>query len=655
MAQTIQYNVKVNTGDSVKSLSQLESELSQINEELKNVAPGSQAFNDLSKSAQNAKKEIEGINNQINGITAEDKIKALDGGIKILGGSVQGLVGGLGLLGIESEKLGAFEEKAASAIAFGIGLKDFSEGLGQVTEAFKKSGVAAKLFGSTARTALLATGVGALVVALGLVVAYWDDLVGLVSGVSKEQNDLLASQKESVSVSQAQFDTISASENILRMQGKSEAEIRQLKMDQLKVTIDTLKAQLVTQEEIKKAQVETAERNKTIAQNIIRLVSLPITIALAGIDTLTKKLAQLGIIEQATNLEESFSGGLAGLIFDPEAIEEEGQTAIDETKKQLLQLENQYAGFQLEIKKERNEAAKEAKAKRDEELKEAAEAEKQRQEAILGIIDEYKKKIEDLQDKTEIERINREEQRKLAELEELKATEEEKQAVRDFYSQARTIAEDEARKEREEKEKEEAQKALDALFERIDKENELEMKRISMKQYAVDSILGLVNRESAIGRAALVAKEILNAKELLITAKSALSSINISAAKAAADTSVGFAATLKAGFPQNIPLLIGYAAQAAGIIVAIKNAVGGAKSAIGGAGGSTSGLSVPTVSGPSTPQTPTAQTPFQQQLDANSATQSQQQPVRAYILQGDVTSGNEAASKLRQRRTIGSN
>jgi hypothetical protein len=35
--------------------------------------------------------------------------------------------------------------------------------------------------------ALVATGIGALVVALGLVVAYWDDIKGLIDGVSESK------------------------------------------------------------------------------------------------------------------------------------------------------------------------------------------------------------------------------------------------------------------------------------------------------------------------------------------------------------------------------------------------------------------------------------------------------------------------------------
>ena len=128
MAQeTIQYNIKVNTDNSVKTLGQLEEELAQINEELQQVDRNSQAFEDLAKRSQDTTRELEKVNNQIEGIRGEDKIQALDGSLKVLGGTVQGVVGGLGLLGVESEQFGKFEEKAASAIALGIGIKDVGE------------------------------------------------------------------------------------------------------------------------------------------------------------------------------------------------------------------------------------------------------------------------------------------------------------------------------------------------------------------------------------------------------------------------------------------------------------------------------------------------------------------------------------------------
>ena len=66
MSKTIQYKVQVDTGNSVKSLNQLETELADINSQLKNVAPNSDAFKDLSKQAQDTTKQIDKVNKSIN-------------------------------------------------------------------------------------------------------------------------------------------------------------------------------------------------------------------------------------------------------------------------------------------------------------------------------------------------------------------------------------------------------------------------------------------------------------------------------------------------------------------------------------------------------------------------------------------------------------
>jgi hypothetical protein len=173
---TIEYDIKVNDEGAVKSLGQLEAELAQINEELADVPVGSKAFKDLTKQSQALNRELEEINNEIDGFKFEDKIQAADGAAKVFAGSLSAAVGTLGALGVESEAFGEFEQKAASAIAVGLGIKDVSEGFSQVALAAKKSGIATKLFGTTTKRALIATGVGAFVVALGTVVAYWDDI-----------------------------------------------------------------------------------------------------------------------------------------------------------------------------------------------------------------------------------------------------------------------------------------------------------------------------------------------------------------------------------------------------------------------------------------------------------------------------------------------
>ena len=170
-----------------KTLGQLEDELAQINEELKDVDRNSEAFKNLSKQAQALNKEIEKTNNEIEGLKLEDKLMAADGAARVFGGSLATVVGTLGVLGVESEAFGEFEKKAASAIAVGLGVKDVAEGFGNLSLVMKKSGVAAKLFGSTTSKALIATGIGAFIVALGTVIAYWDDIT---AGAKKFANSV---------------------------------------------------------------------------------------------------------------------------------------------------------------------------------------------------------------------------------------------------------------------------------------------------------------------------------------------------------------------------------------------------------------------------------------------------------------------------------
>jgi len=134
MANTT-YNIDIQVQS--KSLGQLEAELSQINAELKEVQLGSKAFKELSKRSQDVTKDLEKVNNQIKGITMEDKFTAANGAVKLLGGSLAGVVGTLGIMGIESEAFGEFEKKAASAIAVAVGFRDVAEGLRDMRTALK--------------------------------------------------------------------------------------------------------------------------------------------------------------------------------------------------------------------------------------------------------------------------------------------------------------------------------------------------------------------------------------------------------------------------------------------------------------------------------------------------------------------------------------
>lgn len=686
MSKTISYKVQLDTGESIKSLKGLEQNLEKYNQQLKEAEVGSDAFNQAQKNVRLLNKEIETLNQQVEGFTAEKKFQAADGAIKLAAGSLQSFVGGLGLLGIESEALGEFEQKAASAIAVGIGLKDLSEGVGQLAPLFKQSGIAAKLFGTTARTALAASGIGLLVVALGAVVAYWDDITEAIGGASREQKDLLSTQEQSLAASQAQYDIISESENILKLQGKSEREIRQLKIDQLTITAETLSAQLKTQEEIKKAQVETAERNKTIAQNIIRLISLPITVALKGIDLITKKLSQLGIISEATNLEEQFSGGLAGLIFNPEKVEEKGNETIEETEAQLRKTQNLIAGFRLQNQAEDDRARKEANDKvkadnqkaADERQKIQEQADRILLETQLSSLDERNRALKEreLQYQEELKVL------KAAGVEDL--TEFERQYRQDLLDINKEYDDLDAQRIKDNNDKvlaEQSKKRQDELaflqadfnlrqqlgalsfqseLDIFDKQRELQRQELVANEATATELLTF-DKETAAARLqieqaqqdaklGIVSNALGSVAEAVGKATAAGKALSI--AQAVIDTYAGANKALATYPPPFGQIAAGTVIL--GGLMNVKKILSTKLPAAPNTSSPTGGTPVPSVPNSSVqiPTTPTTGITVEEQAAIQQVAQGPQ-VIEAYVLEGNVTSAQEASSKIRQRRRVG--
>lgn len=259
------------------------------------------------------------------------------------------------------------------------------------------------------RTALLTTGVGALVIALGTIIAYWKDIKGLISGVSVEQQKTLEQQKEAVALSQARADAISDQENTLKLQGKTEREIRELKIKQTEETIKQLEAQLIQQEEIKKQQIASAERNKKITMGILAFISAPLLAILSVIDQLSVGLKALGVIEKETSLALGFLEGTAELLFDPEAIEEEGSKTVNETKKQLDKLKNTRDGFRLQNQKEDEQAEANRLKKIQEENDKKIKAE-----------EDYQKRLVNLKNRIREAEANTEEEKRALELQKIR-------------------------------------------------------------------------------------------------------------------------------------------------------------------------------------------------------------------------------------------
>jgi hypothetical protein len=168
-----------------------------------------------------------------------------------------------------------------------------------------------------------------------------------------------------------------------------------------------------------------------------------------------------------------------------------------------------------------------------------------------------------------------------------------------------------------------------------ERETELESQNIKLK--ALQDLTSIAGAETKVGQALLIAKNVLLAKELIIEASKTLSFATQAGARSTIAVAEGVAQTAKVGFPQNIPLLIGYAAQAAGIISAISAATSKAKAGAVGGGGS---ISAATQQSASAPSFNLVQGTDSNQI-AQSINQGNQKPTQAFVVGSAITTQQE--------------
>lgn len=167
-----------------------------------------------------------------------------------------------------------------------------------------------------------------------------------------------------------------------------------------------------------------------------------------------------------------------------------------------------------------------------------------------------------------------------------------------------------------------------------------EEKNEKLKQARQDLFLNLASifgAETKLGKAMLVAKQIQAANELAIEIGKTVSFSAQASARSTVALAEGTAQTAKVGFPQNIPLLIGYAAQAAGIIMAIKQAT----SAAGMTEATPAFVPAYPGSSPQIVQTIPNVSPVGRDQTSQLAEvigSQQNRPIRAYVVSSDVTS-----------------
>ena len=96
------------------------------------------------------------------------------------------------------------------------------------------------------RAAIIATGIGALVVALGLIVAYWDDIVEFITQANKNLEEQISLLKAKDALLSAEFSALEAQEKLLIQQGKSTDDLIEKKKLLLQQQIGIAGAELAS-------------------------------------------------------------------------------------------------------------------------------------------------------------------------------------------------------------------------------------------------------------------------------------------------------------------------------------------------------------------------------------------------------------------------
>lgn len=576
-------------------------------------------------------------------------------------------------------------------------IKDTVEAMGLFTTGSEAASTGVTLFGKSVRGALVASGIGLLVVAVGLLVTYWDDIKGLVSGVNGEmtkQNKLL---DKNLKDEQKKLDTLNSQDNILKLQGKTEKEINDLKIKQTDEVIKQAEAQLKSLKLTKQLQVEAAERNKAILSGILKFLSLPITAITYAVDALGKALGK------DFGLTKSFDS-LANLVFDPKKVADEGQKAIDEADKALNELKNTRAGYILANRDIDQKAADERAKKQKEANDKALAEEKAYADKVLGIRKNLSKSTEDLLADTEQKRLDLARKREIDEIkssvrsgaeqdelinkvyEKYKISQDKLNATRN--TEAQKFVDDliKADKKLEEYNEQKSVEAIEVL--RKDKAAQLEIEReaaitkaneLSANQtasaeqlLAIDTYyneLDKQNDEDAANAKTTITKltqqqqikgaaDTFNAVGSLFAENTAAYKVN-AVAQATMDTYASAVSSYNSlsGIPIVGPVLgavAAGAAVAAGIInvkkiLSVKTTKGGGSAGAGSAGGANGYGST----GGGSPQVSFVQSSENQLADTINRNQQTQAPIKAYVVSSEMTEQQSIDTKLSDQNTIG--
>lgn len=539
-------------------------------------------------------------------------------------------------------------KEIGSALGNNLGITQTYTRLNEfLTTSFTRMGIAQQGAAAGARAfsaALTATGIGAIVVALGLLVANWDKVKDAIMGATAESKTYEEAQadvtKELTDFNKKLFD--------VEIAFKKAKDGSMSKRDALKKYNDTLGTTVGFAGSLEQAEQLLAENTSVVVEGIKLRTQANVFYAksaeaaakaVSGEDLDPTVWQTIGDYILAGGQYSAFASQQIGSYAknlketqdNVKRFEEEGDKLTEkalendkklkkglatppdfsETKKENKStLDDYLAGLEearLVLMDEQDKEEKIVNNKYDklrqlaiENKKDTTEIEKARTKELQVITDKYTKIENDKNAKRvkdEREVVNKIDQINASRTETLlDDAEVEVRIVEQKYDEMKALAEQEGRDVVEIERLKQAEiakirgDAAAAETKRVDENTQktrekeqqdlqaeiaIEQQRLAIKMQAVDGIIQLAGEETAIGRAALIAKQALLAQELILEVKRTIFFGKESLRRSLIATAEGAANTSKSGFPNNIPLLLLYAVQAATIISNVRKAIRG--------------------------------------------------------------------------------
>jgi len=202
--------VEIGSKKALTSLNDLKKASTDLEDKLSNATFGSEEFKRLSSQLKGVRNELKDFDASLEGLDKEQKAAALVDTFNGLVGAVGAVSSAFIAFGANSEKIENAEKKLLGVIGVVSGLRDVSNSLvaagklfgptfTAVGDTIKAGFVTGATGAQTFKAALISTGIGAFVVAVGLLVANFDKLTEALGGAAAEQEKFNKAVREDVS------------------------------------------------------------------------------------------------------------------------------------------------------------------------------------------------------------------------------------------------------------------------------------------------------------------------------------------------------------------------------------------------------------------------------------------------------------------------